>query len=87
MLIALTEQETNNNNNNKSPKYTLLLNNYYDHGLCGAQADQQVLDTILKSKIPDLYQHFKSLDIDPSSMTLNWFMALFVDSVPFEVKK
>jgi hypothetical protein len=70
-LVAVTE------------KY--FLPHYFDTGLVGAQADQECLKDIVKQKLPDLYKHLEMLDIDLSSITLNWFLSIFIDSVPFEV--
>ncbi|CAF0741810.1 unnamed protein product [Rotaria sordida] len=60
------------------------LNNYYDTSLIGAQVDQFVLKDLLKQKAPDIYQHFEINEVEITSLTLNWFMAIFIDSVPFE---
>lgn len=60
-------------------------NHYFDHGLIGAQADQQCLKEIVKSKLSDLFDHFQAIDIDLSTITLNWFIAIFIDAVPFDV--
>ncbi|CAF1308815.1 unnamed protein product [Adineta steineri] len=69
LLIALTECH---------------LNNYYDIGLIGAQVDQFVLKDLIKQKAPDIHQHFENNEVEITSLTLNWFMAIFIDSVPFE---
>lgn len=69
LLIAITEHQ---------------LNNYYDAGLIGAQVDQFVLKDLLKHKAPDIHQHFEMNEVEITSLTLNWFMAIFIDSVPFE---
>ena len=60
------------------------LNNYYDIGLIGAQVDQLVLKDLIQQNAPDIYQHFENNEVDITSLTLNWFMAIFIDSVPFE---
>ena len=60
------------------------LTNYYDTGLTGAQVDQFVLKDLIKQKAPDIYQHFELNEVEITSLTLNWFMAIFIDSVPFE---
>ncbi|CAF3214029.1 unnamed protein product [Rotaria socialis] len=60
------------------------LNNYYDVGLIGAQVDQFVLKDLLKQKAPDIDQHFEINEVEITSLTLNWFMAIFIDTVPFE---
>jgi hypothetical protein len=70
-LVAVTE------------KY--FIANYFDNGLVGAQADQECLKEIIKLKLTDLYDHLRSLDIDLTSITLNWFLAIFVDATSFEV--
>lgn len=60
--------------------------NYFDQNLSGAQADQEVLKDIMMEKLPDLYHHLDDLDIEISTVTLNWFLALFFDAVPLEVR-
>lgn len=57
---------------------------YFDQSLIGAQADQDVLKDLIKEKLPNLYRHLLKLDIDLRTITLNWFMAIFFDCVPFE---
>ena len=37
-------------------------------------------------KLPGLYRHLDDLDIEISTVTLNWFLALFFNAVPFEVR-
>ena len=69
LLIAITE---------------IHLNNYYDTGLIGAQVDQFVLKDLIKQKAPDIHQHFENNEVEITSLTLNWFMAIFIDSVPFD---
>ena len=58
---------------------------YFDHSLIGAQSDQQVLKDMVQEKLPDLYNHLDSIDIELSTITLNWFLAIFFDAVPFQV--
>ncbi|KAF8790503.1 TBC1 domain family member 2A like protein [Argiope bruennichi] len=60
--------------------------NYFDQNLIGAQADQEVLKDLLREKMPLLWQHFAQLDIELCTVTLNWFLAIFFDCVPFEVR-
>ncbi|GFY79752.1 TBC1 domain family member 2B [Trichonephila inaurata madagascariensis] len=59
--------------------------NYFDQNLIGAQADQEVLKDLLREKMPLLWQHFAQVDIELCTVTLNWFLAIFFDCVPFEV--
>ena len=58
---------------------------YFDAHLSGAQADQEVLKDIMKVKMPDLHACLDDIDIEVSTVTLNWFLAIFFDAVPFEV--
>jgi hypothetical protein len=53
----------------------LFLPHYFDNGLIGAQADQECLKEIIKNKLPELYDHLENIDIDLTSITLNWFLA------------
>ncbi|VDO65370.1 unnamed protein product [Heligmosomoides polygyrus] len=68
-LVAMTE-----NYHDKS---------YFDDNLAGAQADQEVLKELLEEHFPLISAHLNSLDIDLATITLNWFLALFFDAVPF----
>ncbi|CAL8083326.1 unnamed protein product [Calicophoron daubneyi] len=61
-----------------------LPTKYFNCGLINAQVDQLVLKDLLSSKLPRLAEHIQRMDIDISAITLNWFLALFYDSVPFE---
>ncbi|CAI2355722.1 unnamed protein product [Caenorhabditis sp. 36 PRJEB53466] len=56
---------------------------YFDSNLTGAQADQEVLKGLLEVQHPKIMKHLQNLDIDVASFTLNWFIALFFDAVPF----
>ncbi|XP_064616291.1 uncharacterized protein LOC135480392 [Liolophura sinensis] len=58
--------------------------NYFNHNLIGAQADQEVLREIILDKLPKLCHHLEDIDIEISTVTLNWFMAIFFEAVPFE---
>uniref|UniRef100_A0A7E4V228 PH domain-containing protein n=1 Tax=Panagrellus redivivus TaxID=6233 RepID=A0A7E4V228_PANRE len=57
---------------------------YFDESLTGAQADQEVLKEILETRFPRLAAHLEEYDIDLTTITLNWFMSLFFDALPFQ---
>uniref|UniRef100_A0A914DLM6 TBC1 domain family member 2B n=1 Tax=Acrobeloides nanus TaxID=290746 RepID=A0A914DLM6_9BILA len=57
---------------------------YFDQALTGAQADQEVLKELLEQKYPRLAKHLEDHDIDLTTITLNWFIALFFDALPFQ---
>ena len=59
--------------------------NYYDHLLSGAQADQEVLGELLATRLPELHKHLQDRDVFISTITLNWFLAIFIDAMPFQV--
>uniref|UniRef100_A0A0N5AWE4 Rab-GAP TBC domain-containing protein n=1 Tax=Syphacia muris TaxID=451379 RepID=A0A0N5AWE4_9BILA len=69
-LVALTERYFNSS--------------YFDQTLTGAQADQEVLKQLLVTRLPRLSAHFESFDIDLATLTLNWFIAIYFDAVPFQ---
>ncbi|KRZ36980.1 TBC1 domain family member 2B [Trichinella pseudospiralis] len=58
---------------------------HYDSLLVGVRAAQAVLRDILRQKLPSLSAHFDLCDFDISVVTLNWFIALFYDALPFDV--
>lgn len=62
----------------------LMPSEYYsrDKQLIGAQVDQEVLKELLSEKLPKLHQHFDKHTVDPALFTLNWFLCVFVDTVP-----
>merc|ERR1739848_806954 len=62
----------------------LMPSEYYsrDKQLIGAQVDQEVLKEMLSEKLPKLSQHFTTHSVDPALFTLNWFLCVFVDTMP-----
>uniref|UniRef100_A0A0N4ZSN6 PH domain-containing protein n=1 Tax=Parastrongyloides trichosuri TaxID=131310 RepID=A0A0N4ZSN6_PARTI len=57
---------------------------YYDENLTSAQAHMEVLKELIEVKLPKLAQHLEMFDIDLTTVTLNWFLTLFYDAVPFQ---
>ena len=53
-----------------------------DSQLIGAQVDQEVLKEMLSEKLPKLSAHFNSHGVDPTLFSLNWFLCIFVDTIP-----
>ena len=43
---------------------------------------QEVLKELLSEKLPKLSQHFDKHGVDPALFTLNWFLCVFVDTMP-----
>ena len=55
---------------------------YYAKQLVGAQIDQAVFKELVAEKLPVLSEHFNTHGVDPSLFSLNWFLCLFVDTLP-----
>ena len=53
-----------------------------DSQLIGAQVDQEVLKEMLSEKLPKLSAHLNSHGVDPTLFSLNWFLCIFVDTIP-----
>jgi len=49
------------------------------------QADQRVLKDFLVEKLPRLAAHFEGHNIDVSLITFNWFLVVFVESLPSDI--
>lgn len=49
------------------------------------QADQRVLKDFLAEKLPRLVAHFEDHSIDVSLITFNWFLVVFVESLPSDI--
>lgn len=62
-----------------------LPQNYFNKGLIAAQADQIILRDLVTKYCPRIANAMRELEVDISTITLNWFIAVFVNSVPMEV--
>lgn len=47
---------------------------------------QSVLKELLNESLPALHAHLKYYSVDVSAVTFNWFITIFIDAVPFEVR-
>merc|ERR1719479_691226 len=56
--------------------------NYYTKQLIGAQVDQAVFKELVTEKLPNLAEHLEVHGVDPALFSLNWFLCLFVDTLP-----
>ncbi|XP_060082092.1 TBC1 domain family member 2B-like [Ylistrum balloti] len=62
----------------------IMPKDYYSKTLIAAQADQRVLKDMVQDKLPRLYTHFETHNVDLSLFTFNWFLTIFVDNIPPE---
>lgn len=63
----------------------IMPQDYYTKNLVASQADQRVLKDFLSEKLPRLAAHFEDYSIDVSLITFNWFMVIFVESLPSDI--
>jgi len=63
----------------------IMPESYFGSALIAAQADQRVLKDLLAEKCPRLASHLDRLAVDLSLFTFNWFLCLFVDTIPPDV--
>eukprot|EP00041_Stephanoeca_diplocostata_P026945 m.734425 g.734425 ORF g.734425 m.734425 type:complete len:1002 (-) comp23084_c0_seq1:670-3675(-) len=60
----------------------LLPDGYFTRGMEASQADQRVLQELLRERSPKIAAHLDKLEIDLSLVTFNWMLTVFVDCVP-----
>ncbi|VDN97988.1 unnamed protein product [Rodentolepis nana] len=58
--------------------------NYFNEGLIAAQADQIILRNLIDKYCLRLSEIMQNLEVDISTITFNWFIAVFINSVPVE---
>ncbi|KAM4555974.1 TBC1 domain family member 2A isoform 2-T3 [Odontesthes bonariensis] len=63
----------------------IMPQDYYTKNLVASQADQRVLKDFLGEKLPRLAAHFEGHNIDVSLITFNWFLVVFVESLPSDI--
>lgn len=49
------------------------------------QADQRVLKDFLSEKLPRVSSHLASHGVDVSLVTFNWFLVVFVETLPSDI--
>ncbi|CAF90403.1 unnamed protein product, partial [Tetraodon nigroviridis] len=64
---------------------TIMPQDYYTQNLVASQADQRVLKDFLSEKLPRISAHFASQGVDVSLVTFNWFLVVFVESLPSDI--
>ncbi|XP_049612816.1 TBC1 domain family member 2A [Syngnathus scovelli] len=63
----------------------IMPQDYYTKNLLAAQADQHVLKDFLVEKLPRLAAHFDLHGTDVSLVSFNWFLVVFVESLPSDI--
>ncbi|XP_061697837.1 TBC1 domain family member 8 [Syngnathoides biaculeatus] len=59
-----------------------MLPDYFNRRVIGAQVDQSVFEQLISECLPDLTDHFPDLST-LSSVSLSWFLTIFVSVLPF----
>lgn len=59
-----------------------MLPDYFNRRVIGAQVDQSVFEELIRERLPDLAEHFPDLS-SLSSVSLSWFLTLFLSVLPF----
>lgn len=59
-----------------------MLPDYFNRRVIGAQIDQSVFEELIKERLPELAEHFPNLS-SLSSVSLSWFLTLFLSVLPF----
>ncbi|KAM9802385.1 TBC1 domain family member 8 isoform X1 [Syngnathus typhle] len=60
-----------------------MLPDYFNRRVIGAQVDQSVFEQLISERLPDLADHFPDLST-LSSVSLSWFLTIFVSVLPFQ---
>jgi len=61
-----------------------LTPDYYSHNMIGALVDQRVFCQFVEKNLPKISQHLDQLGFHLPSITLNWFLCLYVGLTPTE---
>jgi len=71
LLVAITE--------------VFFSKNHYNMYLSGSQANQKVLEHLCYVEMADLMSHIDEITCQISPVTFNWFMTIFIDSLPVDL--
>ncbi|XP_017341585.2 TBC1 domain family member 2A isoform X1 [Ictalurus punctatus] len=63
----------------------IMPKDYYTKTLLGSQADQRVFKDFMAEKLPRLVAHLDEYNVDVSLVTFNWFLVVFVESLPSDI--
>ncbi|GAA93939.1 uncharacterized protein L969DRAFT_42685 [Mixia osmundae IAM 14324] len=62
----------------------ILPGEWYTSSLLVSQADQRVLQDLVKTVLPKLSAHFDELGVTLPAVSFGWFLSLFTDSLPIQ---
>lgn len=61
-----------------------LVPGHYTKQMTGMHVDQRVFESLVKQRLPRLHAHLESLEFPLEFVTYQWFLCLFVNSLPLE---
>lgn len=64
----------------------ILPSDYYTSHLLVSQADQRVLRDLVERHMPDIAAHLEDLGVELPAVTFGWFLSLFTDALPIQVR-
>jgi hypothetical protein len=62
----------------------LLPPNYFTSGMAGLRTDLKVLSSLIEQYLPQLHTHLQDQELDLSAITMNWFLCLFLNTLPMK---
>ena len=54
--------------------------------MVGLRADVNALSELIEHKIPKIALHFQKVNIELKGIISNWFLSLFVNNLPLDVR-
>ncbi|CAE7386871.1 SGSM3, partial [Symbiodinium pilosum] len=60
----------------------VLPEGYFASRMVGLRTDLRVLNVLLQQYLPELAEHLETQEIDLSPITVNWFLCLFLNTLP-----
>lgn len=63
----------------------VLPPDYFTSGMTGLRTDLKVLGSLMERHLPRLYEHMENEQLDLSAITMNWFLCLYLNTLPCDV--
>lgn len=60
---------------------------YYTPAMLGLKTDQEVLGELVKTKVPAVWQAMTQHNVMWGMVVSRWFICLYIDVLPMEVRK
>ena len=61
-----------------------IIPGFYSRDMIALRADQEVLNRLVRDRLPLIHAHFERMGLALPLITTQWFIALYIDSVPVE---